>query len=34
MKGELEETISAVGEIASKGMLQTDDEIIRIMISE
>lgn len=34
VKGELEETISAVGEIASKGMLQTDDEIIRIMISE
>lgn len=34
VKEGLEETISAVGEIASKGMLQTDEEIIRIMISE
>lgn len=33
VKENLEDTISAVGEIASKGMLQTDEEIIRIMIS-
>ena len=33
VKDNLEDTISAVGEIASKGMLQTDEEIIRIMIS-
>lgn len=33
VKNDLEATISAVGEIASKGMIQTDEEIIRIMIS-
>lgn len=33
VKDNLEDTISAVGDIASKGMLQTDEEIIQIMIS-
>lgn len=33
VKETLEDTISAVGDIASKGMLQTDEEIIQIMIS-
>ena len=34
VKGDLEETISAVGDLASKGMLQTDEEIIQIMIAK
>lgn len=34
VKADLEQTISAVGELASKGMLQTDEEIIQIMISK
>ncbi len=34
VKGDLEETISAVGDLATKGMLQTDEEIIQIMIAK
>lgn len=34
VKESLEDTIAAVGDIASKGMLQTDEEIIQIMISK
>lgn len=34
VKNDLEGTISAVGDLASKGMLQTDEEIIQIMISK
>ena len=34
VKSGLGETISAVGDLASKGMLQTDEEIIQIMIAK
>ena len=33
VKDTLEHTISGVGEVASKGMVQTDEEIIQLMIS-
>jgi len=34
VKDTVEQTISGVGDIASKGMVQTDEEIIQIMISD